>query len=105
MNGLDSDSFRTPIALDVYVCMLHHGTLLQLSFERCRRRCTQRMRQRVEAPHVKVLANQVDRLGFITLGLLNSALNRQHFGLRLAGPMSWISCGVVAGHAAAPVPI
>ncbi len=44
---------------------------------------------------MKVLANQFDRLGFITLGLLNRALNRQHLGLRLAGPMSWISCGVV----------
>ena len=56
------------------------------------------MRQCIEAPHVKVLANQFGRLGFITLGLLNCALNRQHFGLRLAGPMSWISRGVVSRH-------
>ena len=47
---------------------------------------------------MKVLANQFDRLGFITLGLLNRALDRQHFGLRLAGRMSWISCGVVSRH-------
>ena len=47
---------------------------------------------------MKVPANQVDRTGFITLGLLNRALDRQHFGLRLAGWMSWISCGVFARH-------
>jgi hypothetical protein len=47
---------------------------------------------------MKVLANQFYRPGFITLGLLNRALDRQHFGLRLAGRMSWISCGVVAWH-------